>query len=505
VCHWELYIKSIPLMSYGRENARAREVGPGTCEPCVFERMIFGGTYVPEIRCCAPLSGCPTQPAGVWQNLVKYDEGVGGGPGFAHRATGRALPLSEVVPQPLVKPDPRALSENAGAMVTRSRHDGAGGGAGGGGAGGGGAGGGGAGGSGAGGSGAGGFGYDAYGNDGGLGNDGGYGVYNDGPVGSAWGAGAEEATGFEGLSDEELMARLAAMRAQLEEGPPASYADEPDPLPDNEGTGRGGESAELPSAEDWGGAESGAHVGERVPGYIPTPLQEDGGGAREGRQSNGMGDMGVSGQGMRGREETLGRAAGRSGMVDFGGGGTPRLPVNRSGGIKMVESDKGGPGGGADTMGSLFAGGMGDLHPSRAQAQFGRRASAGRNREHGDRANGGGGEERGQWDGNTQRRSGPLQEDVVAMGRNMDAFVSERMKQLPKPHVPDPGRSQWHVDKPARGRRAGAEGEALVDPRYGDAVRKERLAMQAVMEQRRCEMAGSMDTQQRVRDRWMDG
>ena len=81
-----------------------------------------------------------------------------------------------------------------------------------------------------------------------------------------------------------------------------------------------------------------------------------------------------------------------------------------------------------------------------------------------------------------------MQEDVVAMGRNMNQFVSERMAQLPKPHMPDPGRSQWHVDKPARGRgrRAGAEGEALVDPRYADAVRKERLAMQAVMEQRRC-------------------
>ena len=136
-------------------------------------------------------------------------------------------------------------------------------------------------------------------------------------------------------------------------------------------------------------------------------------------------------------------------------------------------------------MGSLFAGGMGDLHPSRAQAQFGRRASAGRNREPGERANGGG-EVREQWDGNTQRRSGPMQEDVSAMGRNMDAFVSERIKQLPKPPAADPGRSQWHVDKPARGRRAGADGEALVDPRYGEAVRKERLAMQAVMEQRRC-------------------
>jgi len=40
----------------------------------------------------------------VWNAFVKYDEGADGGPGFAHRTTGTVLPLTEVVPQPLVKP-----------------------------------------------------------------------------------------------------------------------------------------------------------------------------------------------------------------------------------------------------------------------------------------------------------------------------------------------------------------------------------------------------------------
>ena len=40
----------------------------------------------------------------VWNAFVQYQEGADGGPGFAHRTTGTVLPLTEVVPQPLVKP-----------------------------------------------------------------------------------------------------------------------------------------------------------------------------------------------------------------------------------------------------------------------------------------------------------------------------------------------------------------------------------------------------------------
>jgi hypothetical protein len=81
-----------------------------------------------------------------------------------------------------------------------------------------------------------------------------------------------------------------------------------------------------------------------------------------------------------------GHAQGRGGREEgFGGmGGTPRLPAHSNNGLKTFA---GGPGGGRgagggersrsggagrETMESLFAGGMGDLHPSRADAQFGR-------------------------------------------------------------------------------------------------------------------------------------
>ena len=208
---------------------------------------------------------------------------------------------------------------------------------------------------------------------------------------------------------------------------------------------------------------------------LPDPGDDEGGQAGFGG-SAGLG-MAVSGRDMSnlyGNATMKGMRVSGSAMSGAVGG-TPRLPARQ-----IV---RGSGGGGGQAMESLFSEGMGDIHPSRAQPQFGRRASAAKG---GAQRPGSQNENREQWDGNTQRRTGPMQEDVVTQARDMAKFVSQRMQEMPTPTVADPGRSQWAVDqKPRAGRRAAGDGDTRVDPRYGDAVRKERLAMEAVMEQRR--------------------
>jgi hypothetical protein len=133
--------------------------------------------------------------------------------GFAHRTTGKALPLSQIVPHPLINPPTLSAPER----YEEDRGGGGGGSYGGGwGM---------EGGGGYGGMEDGGHGFDEYEGIRGGGHALGGGAGTEGPVGGEGG----DPTGFEGLSDEELMARLSAMRAQLDipsqlDAPPPSQA-----------------------------------------------------------------------------------------------------------------------------------------------------------------------------------------------------------------------------------------------------------------------------------------
>jgi hypothetical protein len=113
--------------------------------------------------------------------------------------------------------------------------------------------------------------------------------------------------------------------------------------------------------DDW---NSGVGCGERdgAPGYLPERVEP----------------ISDAGNEERSYAWDSGRAVGEEGGGGFGGGGgmgVSDVSSRRSRGMQRgpdrSERDGGRDHGGGD-MGSLFAGGMGELHPSRAEPQFGR-------------------------------------------------------------------------------------------------------------------------------------